>query len=282
MDNILPQLLSFPPHPPPITPLSDAEYDKQIRGVIQLLNETPAKKLTTGVSGGGDLLDVSHYDKKLTSWLCVVKLLIPIQILNPSVNTLPYLYVLLAHVHGSSSGKVALGSANKALLPGGRLWEPILTFLDNFDPIQIRYCGQELRNLLGAIEKAARQAQLPAIAIQTIRTAILRLDPSSSCFTSTHLSFLRLCLEARDFEGAKPVLENDIFSFPASSDKIAHNALHPYPCSHHDSSSTFITQSSGLTDKITYKDHLQYFLLGGMIYTGLQQWERALHSTKSQ
>ena len=60
MDSILPQLLSFPPHPPPAVPLSDKEYDKQIRSVVQLLNETSAKKLTGGVSGGGDLLDVSQ------------------------------------------------------------------------------------------------------------------------------------------------------------------------------------------------------------------------------
>ena len=61
MDSILSQLLSFPPHPPPPTPLSDVEYDKQIRAVAQLLGGVPARKLTGGVSGGGDLLDVSHF-----------------------------------------------------------------------------------------------------------------------------------------------------------------------------------------------------------------------------
>jgi hypothetical protein len=60
MDAILPQLLSFPPHPPPVTPLPDADYDKQIKIVVQLLNKTPANQLTAGVSGGGDLLDVSY------------------------------------------------------------------------------------------------------------------------------------------------------------------------------------------------------------------------------
>lgn len=60
MDAILPQLLSFPPHPPPVTPLPDADYDKQIKLLVQLLNKTPANQLTAGVSGGGDLLDVSY------------------------------------------------------------------------------------------------------------------------------------------------------------------------------------------------------------------------------
>lgn len=40
---------------------------------------------------------------------------------------------------------------------------------------------------------------------------------------------------------------------------------------------TYITTSSGLTAKLTHKDHLQYFLYGGMIYLGLKKWEKALH-----
>lgn len=59
MESILPQLLAFPPHPPPAVPLADAEYDKQIKGIVQTLNALPASKLTSGVAGGGDLLDVS-------------------------------------------------------------------------------------------------------------------------------------------------------------------------------------------------------------------------------
>ena len=117
----------------------------------------------------------------------------------------------------------------------------------------------------------------PSIAIRPIKSAILRLDPSGACFTSTHLTLVKLCLETREFEAARAVLDNDIFTFPASSDKVAYNVLHPYPGSTHASSSTFITYSSGLTDRLLYKDHLQYFLLGGMIYTGLQDWDRALH-----
>ena len=65
MDAILPQLLSFPQHPPPITPLSDTEYDKQIKNVLLLLSKTPANQLTAGVSGGGDLMDVSYGGKSI-------------------------------------------------------------------------------------------------------------------------------------------------------------------------------------------------------------------------
>lgn len=58
MDALLPQLLSFPPHPEPAKPLSDSEYDKHIKNLIQNINTISAGKLTSGVPGGGDLLDV--------------------------------------------------------------------------------------------------------------------------------------------------------------------------------------------------------------------------------
>lgn len=58
MDELLPHLLSFPPHPPPPQPLSNVDYDRHIRGLVQTLNQVAASKLTSGVSGGGDLLDV--------------------------------------------------------------------------------------------------------------------------------------------------------------------------------------------------------------------------------
>lgn len=59
MDDLLPHLLSFPPHPPPPQPLPDDDYDRQIQSLLQVLNQTPASRLTGKITGGGDLLDVS-------------------------------------------------------------------------------------------------------------------------------------------------------------------------------------------------------------------------------
>ena len=59
MDSILPQLLSFPPHPPAADPLPDAEYDKQIKAIVHTLSTLSGSRLTGGVRGGGDLLEVS-------------------------------------------------------------------------------------------------------------------------------------------------------------------------------------------------------------------------------
>ena len=59
MGSLLPQLMAFPPHPPPSEPLSDAEYDKQIKDLVQLLNQTSASKLVGDSLGEDDLLNVS-------------------------------------------------------------------------------------------------------------------------------------------------------------------------------------------------------------------------------
>ena len=165
MDSLLPQLLSFPPHPPPIMPLPDAEADRGFRRIVKLLNEVPAKKLTSGLSGGGggDLLDVcepiSSRDNHGFSLFTLI-LTSPSQILDPSINSLPYLYVLMAHINSVSSGKLPFGSKSSALLPGGRLWGPMIRFMEHFDPIQVRYGGAEFKRLVLAIETAARKAAM--------------------------------------------------------------------------------------------------------------------------
>ena len=116
----------------------------------------------------------------------------------------------------------------------------------------------------------------PSLAIFPIRSAILRLDPSSSCFTSSHLIFVHLCLETREYHEALPVLKNDIYHFPLNSDKGASGPSTRFACSNHESSSAFMTVASNLSDKLEYQDHLKYFLYGAMIYIGLRDWERAL------
>jgi COP9 signalosome complex subunit 3 len=77
----------------------------------------------------------------------------------------------------------------------------------------------------------------------------------------------------RMFREALPILQATIHSFPAPS-----KGLHidgQYPCSPHEDSSAYITEASGLSDKLTTYDVHEYFLLGAMSYIGLQQWEDA-------
>ena len=114
------------------------------------------------------------------------------------------------------------------------------------------------------------------VAIVPVRTAILRLDPTASCFTSTHLLFARLCLQAKAFREALPVLDCDIYHFPSALEKSSLVHLCPLPSSDHDSSAGYITTSSGLSDRLYYQDHLTYFLYGAMLYLAMKEWNRAL------
>ncbi|KAI9878808.1 MAG: hypothetical protein M1830_010492 [Pleopsidium flavum] len=136
MDDLLPLLLSFPPHPPPAHPLSNEEYDRQIRTLLQVLNQTPGSRLIGKIAGGGDLLDI----------------------LDPSINTLPYLYALLAHINNvqSNNGKQTSNASSKPVLPTGALWPKMVDFLECFDPIQVRYAGHEWRRVVEMVAKSAK------------------------------------------------------------------------------------------------------------------------------
>jgi COP9 signalosome complex subunit 3 len=66
-----------------------------------------------------------------------------------------------------------------------------------------------------------------------------------------------------------------VHSFPASKATITTiDGL--YPCSPHSDSSSYITEASRLTEKLTTADVHEYFLSGAMIYIGLQKWQEAL------
>jgi hypothetical protein len=61
MDELLPHLLSFPPHPPPVHQLADEEYEDRVLRLLYTLKSTSSKVLASGTSGGGDLLDVGCF-----------------------------------------------------------------------------------------------------------------------------------------------------------------------------------------------------------------------------
>ncbi len=60
MDDLLPKLLTFPPHPPPQTPLSDSSYEEGVKHQIQAVGKIPEKNLVLQTSGGESALDVSY------------------------------------------------------------------------------------------------------------------------------------------------------------------------------------------------------------------------------
>jgi hypothetical protein len=59
MDELLPKLLSFPPHPPRPTSMSDHLYDESIKEQIEAVKKIQQSKLLLQTSGGEHVLDVS-------------------------------------------------------------------------------------------------------------------------------------------------------------------------------------------------------------------------------
>lgn len=84
---------------------------------------------------------------------------------------------------------------------------------------------------------------------------------------------MRLCLQACCFRAARPVLDKDVYEFPASSKIQPPGQL---PCSQHDTSAGYITDQSELSAATTYRDPLLYFLYGAMIYVAMKEWHRAI------
>lgn len=236
-------------------------------------------------------VNASIYSIILDLWLTSLAF----QVLDPSINTLPYLHTLLAQIQDAATKQTAITKSG-ALSPASPLWEKIVSFIERFDSVQIRYGGLEFRRLIDTIAKSVQSAStvflldmhrlpdtFPADSIQRrtviniIGTAILRLDPSSTCFTSNHLLFVRLCLECREYRAALPVLDRDIFHLPSSPHTMSLQVNPPFLCSSHEFSSSFITSTSHLSERLDYTHHLRYFLFGAMIYTKLRNWTRALH-----
>ncbi|CAG8929817.1 unnamed protein product [Penicillium salamii] len=104
---------------------------------------------------------------------------------------------------------------------------------------------------------------------------MLRLDPSAAVLTSTHLLLVKLCLQAKAYSYALPILNKHICHFPdlpeRSSSEPSASCVGP------GSSLSFITGVSGFSAKLTYQDYLRYFVYGGMIYMTLKEWQSALH-----
>lgn len=105
---------------------------------------------------------------------------------------------------------------------------------------------------------------------------MLRLDPSCSVFTSTHLLFVRLCLHAKSYGCALPVLDKYICHFPGFTERGLSKSS-PVLCARHETSAAFITARSGLSAPLTWRDQSRYFLYGGMIYMALKEWNKASH-----
>ncbi|EON63920.1 hypothetical protein W97_03148 [Coniosporium apollinis CBS 100218] len=247
MADVASALLSFPPDAQALSSLQHVEYDRQIRSYINVLQSIPLATLAKAAGIQNDLLEL----------------------LDPSINSLAYIYVLTAQIHASSVKSTKIPDAHR---PDGPFWLKLSDFLVTCDPIQMRYAGELWRRLLEYIERITRFFRAPLAGIPLICAALLRLDPMTGTLTSNHLNYIRLCLEARMYRHALPILDNPISGFPTAPVSGATNAV---PCADHSVSSAWITSRSGHSDKIEISHVQEYFLLGAMIYLGLEKYPQA-------
>ncbi|CAG8982397.1 hypothetical protein HYALB_00007519 [Hymenoscyphus albidus] len=243
MDEILPKLLAFPPHPSPLTPLSDAAYEEGIKSQIATVKSLSEAKLIQKTSSDENALDI----------------------INPSLNAVSFAFVLLANINTIMKG-------NDKQMDIETLWNHITTFLSNFDGRQIRYLGHELSNIIDAAVAIARRHNQIALVIPHIRDALLGLDPSGTVLTSKHIQLLKLVMETQSYAAVVPIIEKTILYIPGASEQpkpkhISSTVLSP---------PSYVTPESGITaKKLKVPEVLEYLFLCGTIYVGLRDWANA-------
>lgn len=232
MADQLAHLWAFPPD----KTVSAKEYDKHASRFVQQIGEHPLNYWT------------QQYDGKPL-----------LEALDPSTNTLPYLYTLNAYT------RTALGTSDVKSLA-----DEATVFFATFDPVQVRYAGEAFRSLWEWVAEAYRK--LHVTDLSPLTAAMLRLDPAGATFTVRHLSLIRLSLSQNVSKQALPILDKDIFAFPQSSSQLGVDlALNEDS----DFSNTFIKADSGLSGKPSIDCVLEYYLLGATIYIGLRRYDRA-------
>lgn len=231
---------------------SNAEFDTEIKVLIISLRQSLSSKAVSSVAHDPTLLD--QFD--------------------PSIDSITYLFLLRLQVQTLQEASQANLPAD--LLPSQPLWSKCIHYLRYFNPVQARYVGHEWRQIIEIVAQAAQVASRPLLAAKVIRDAMLRLDPSCAVFTSTHLLLVRLCLYAKAYTCALPVLNRHICHLPGPVDRYA-SRNSPALCANHDSSLAFITEDSGHSAKLTSRDLIRYFLYSGMVYLALKKWSEASH-----
>lgn len=181
--------------------------------------------------------------------------------------------MLLASIDASAaSGKAAPRQLPSSVLPEGSLWPYVTQILLEFDLVQVRYCGTQFVRVIEIVALGAEQTSNYIPAIQLLQQVIFRLDSTSSILTSTHRTLIRLCLLAQAYTDAIDILDRPIYHIPTLLD----NRSRSYICSSADQTSAFLNPATGLTQPITVRVFLEYYLLGALSYLAVRRYKDAL------
>ena len=84
--------------------------------------------------------------------------------LNPTTNAIAYAYTLRHRIEAAHK------KSTDQLQPGSPLWNALVLFLESFDPVQMRYAGDQWRKLVDYIEQIARNANAVGVTKPWSRT----------------------------------------------------------------------------------------------------------------
>ncbi|KAI9167574.1 Chromatin remodeling factor mit1 [Paramyrothecium foliicola] len=239
MDKVLSILASFPP---PRNEIDTAKkYDAAIRSHVATLS----KVLETSPAGVSNELGQV------------------LEGVDPSVNSIGFLAIL---------DFISKQAETNSSFSRTSFLDKILEFLMTFDPIQIRYGGRQLLGLLDAV--AAGNLFTFPVAAEVLASVILRIDPSGSVFTSTHLLLAKLAVEKGLPDSALTVIDKDITLYPNMGGAKETRPL----CDENLGPSAYISSASSLSNTLKSTFVLEYHLLCGLIYVAKRNWPQARKS----
>ncbi|KAK6536762.1 hypothetical protein TWF281_000977 [Arthrobotrys megalospora] len=160
----------------------------------------------------------------------------PLELLDNRANSLGILYTFFARL---SIDKNEIHS----------LWPRLIDFFSEFDGRQTKFSKDQLLAVLKVLLSFCDACNKPILAIKPLEHTITQLNypAGAKAFSSLHTKFVKKCLDARSFRTALSILDIDIEEFPAK----------------------------GSDKDVTYREVLQYFLYGAMIYMAMKKWRRA-------
>ncbi|KAI0479741.1 cop9 subunit [Xylaria cf. heliscus] len=234
MDQCASVLLAFPPR----SNLADNEtYHKAASAHIQRLSRMLKERAK----------DIVAYSASL------------FEVVDPAVNSLSYLTILHALLFPSPASSV----------PQDLILEKLVIFMLKFDGRQCRYAGLLLLDLMEAV--GSGRLLPPSVAVETLAAAILKLDPTGTMLTSSHLLLTRLAYDTDNIQPALSVIDKDIVFYPG----MANHDNAQYLCDLELSPPSYISKNTGLTSLLRSSMVLEYDLVCGMMYCARREWEKA-------
>ncbi|KAI1107134.1 hypothetical protein F4804DRAFT_298683 [Jackrogersella minutella] len=179
--------------------------------------------------------------------------------LDPAVNSLSYLAVLHTLIIP------ALASS----APRNLILDKLVLFLMKFDARQCRYGRSHLQDIF--LATGSGQYLPPTIAVEALATAILRLDPTGTLLTTSHILLAKLAYATNNIEQALQVIEKDIVFFPG----MANYGEPKYLCDLSLPPPAYISRDTGLTGTMKPSSVMEYDLIRGMMYCSRREWAKA-------